>query len=72
MPMQLSAGWRFSPKIKTKRKTLCRCSKFSLHKNFKLILEQNVAEQTYLEKSYRSQNDLVSLKIQEFYLVKVV
>ena len=28
-------------KIKTKRKNPYRCSKFPLHKNFKLTLEQN-------------------------------
>ena len=33
----------------------CRWSKISLHKNFELILEQNVNEQTYLEISCRSQ-----------------
>ena len=28
-------------KITTKRKNPCHCSKFPLHKNFKLTLEQN-------------------------------
>ena len=35
-------------KIKTKRKNPYDCSKFPLHKKFKLILERNVDEQTYL------------------------
>ena len=34
-------------KMAKKTKTPCRCSKFSLHKKIKLILEQNVTEQTY-------------------------
>ena len=38
-----------------KAKNPYRCSKISLHKNFKLILEQNVTEQTYLKLNYRWQ-----------------
>ena len=33
-------------KMAKKAKNPCRSSKFSLHKNFELILEQNVTEQT--------------------------
>ena len=47
-----------------------RCSKIPLHKNFKLVLEQNVRKQTYPTKSCRLQNDLVRLKHQQLYLVK--
>ena len=42
-------------KIKTKRKNPCRCCKFSLHKNFKLSLGQNITEQTYPKIICRSQ-----------------
>ena len=52
-----------------KAKNPCRCSKISLHKNFKLILEQNVTEQTYLKLNYRWQKCWVQLKIQQFYVV---
>ena len=38
-----------------KRKNTYRCSKIPLHKNFKLILEQNVTEQAYPKISCRSQ-----------------
>ena len=48
-------------KMAKKAKTRCRCSKFSLHKKFKLILEQNVTEQTYPKISCRSQKCLVRL-----------
>ena len=44
-----------------KAKNPCRCSKISLHKNFKLILEQNVTEQTYLKLNYRWQKCWVQL-----------
>ena len=40
-------------------KNPCRCSKFPLHKNFKLVLEQNVTEQTYPKISQRSQKYFV-------------
>ena len=48
---------RSSPKIakKKKAKNPCRCSKIPLHKKFKLILEQNVREQTYPEMTFRLQ-----------------
>ena len=36
----------------------CRWSKISLHKNFKLNLEQNVTEQTYPKISCRSQKNV--------------
>ena len=32
-----------------KRKNTYHCSKIPLHKNFKLVLEQNVTEQAYLQ-----------------------
>ena len=35
-----------------KAKNTGRCSKISLHKKFKLNLEQNVSEQTCLEKTF--------------------
>ena len=41
--------------IAKKAKTPCRWSKNSLHKNFKLILEQNVIEHTYLKINSRLQ-----------------
>ena len=41
--------------ISKKEKNPCRCSKISLHKIFKLVLEQNVCEQTYPKISLRSQ-----------------
>ena len=41
--------------ISKKEKKPCHCSKISLHKNFKLSLEQNVCEQTYPKISLRSQ-----------------
>ena len=47
--------------IAKKAKTPCRWSKNSLHKNFKLILEQNVTEQTYLKLNYRWQKCWVQL-----------
>ena len=56
-------------KMAKKAKNPCRCSKISLHKKFKLILEQNVTEQTYPKISCRSQKCLVQTQIQQFYLV---
>ena len=47
--------WCLSPKNGKKVKNPYRCSKISLHKNFKLSLEQNVTEQTYPKISCRSQ-----------------
>ena len=44
-------------------------SKFPLHKNFKLVLEQKVTSQTYLKISYISQKCLVQLINQSSYLV---
>ena len=41
--------------IGEKAKNPCRCSKISLHKKFKLILEQNVRNQTYLEITFWTQ-----------------
>ena len=49
----------------------CRCSKFPLHKNFKLILDQNVSEQIYPEISSRSQKCSVQSLIQSFILIKL-
>ena len=55
--------------ISEKAKNTYRCSKFPLHKNFKLSLEQNVSEQTYPEISSRSQTCSVQSLIQQFSLV---
>ena len=55
-----------------KTKTPCRWSKISLHKNFKLVLEQNVTKQTYPKISCRSQKCLVQSKNQQFCLVNWV
>ena len=42
-------------KLVKKAKTPCRSTKISLYKKFKLILEQNAREQTYLKISFRWQ-----------------
>ena len=55
--------------IGKKAKNPCRWSKISLHKNFKLILEQNVTEQTYPKISCRWLNCSFQSLIQQFYLV---
>ena len=54
---------------KSPKEHINHCSEFPLHKNFKLVLEQNVTSQTYLEISYRSQKCLVQLLNQQIYLV---
>ena len=70
-----SIGWilasrcRSSQKHQRKGQNPCHCSEFSLHKNFKLILEQNVGQQTYLKISCRSQKCLPRLFNQHSYLV---
>ena len=48
------------PNIAKKGKNPYRRSKNSLHKKFKLSLEQNVTEQTYLKISCRSQKMFIS------------
>ena len=45
--------------ISEKSKNPGRCSKIPLHKNFKLSLDQNVTEQTYLKISSRSKKCLI-------------
>ena len=55
-------------KIKTKAKNTYRCSKFPLHKNFKLTLEQNVSFQAYLKLSCRSQKSKAQALNQALYL----
>ena len=52
-----------------KAKNPYRCSKNSLHKNFKLSLEQNVTNQTYPKIRCRSQKCLVQSLKQQFHLV---
>ena len=42
-------------KIAKKAKNTGHCTKILLHKKFKLILEQNVREQTYLKITFRLQ-----------------
>ena len=55
--------------ISENAKNSCHCSKFPLHKNFKLTLEQNVTLQTYTKLSCRSQKCLVQTLNQQLNLV---
>ena len=57
--------------IGEKAKNTCRCSKIPLHKNFKLVWDQNVTNQTYLKLSCRSQKCSVQSLNEEFYFVKL-
>ena len=52
-----------------KGENTCHWSKISLHKNFKLVLQPNVTNQTYLKLSCRSQKCYVQSQNLEFYLV---
>ena len=55
--------------ISKNAKNTCHCSEIPLHKNFKLTLEQNVTNQTYLKLSCRSQKCSVQLLNHQFNLV---
>ena len=46
-------------KLVKKAKNTCRNSKISLYKNFKLILGQNVIEQTYPKMSFSLQKSAI-------------
>ena len=55
--------------ISENAKNTGHCSEFPLHKNFKLVLEQNVTNQAYHKVTYRSQKCLVQSLNQQLYLV---
>ena len=55
--------------ISENAKNTGHCSELPLHKKFKLVLEQNVTNQTYLKLRCRSQICLAQSLIQQFYLV---
>ena len=59
-------------KMSTKAKNPCRCSKFSLNKNFKLTLDQNVTSHTYPKISCRFQKCSVWMINQQFYEVNLI
>ena len=68
--LQTSDGVRVK-NISEKAKNPHRCSKFPLHKKFKLILEQNVREQTCFEIIFRLQKCSVHSENKMFLLSKI-
>ena len=59
----------FVQNISKKAKNTYRCSKFPLHKNFKLNLEPNVTKQAYIKIGCTFQKCSVKIKIHQFYLL---
>ena len=64
------ARWRSSAKHMPKgEKHVYCCSKFSLHKNFKLVLNQNVTFKAYPQISSTSQKCQIQSQNQQLYFV---